>query len=72
MFKKWLRDRRARRAREIAKAVRMELGNSGWEKFLPPVALRDSIYLVTENGSIYVVREDINAGMETFVQIRRG
>lgn len=72
MLRKWLEKRRADRAREIAKAVRAELGNGGWEKFLPPVAVRDTVYMVTENGSIYAMREDSQSGMEMIVQIRRG
>ena len=68
---KWLKARRIRRDREIARAVRQELeAQQGWEKFLPPVVLRDKVYMVTESGSIYAMHySDIN-DMELITQIR--
>lgn len=55
---KWIKKMKAKLLREIAQAVRQEMSPSGWEKFLPPVALRDQVILVTETGTIYVMRLD--------------
>jgi hypothetical protein len=71
MFK-WLKRRRERRLKEIAEAVHKELtGAQGWETFLPPVAIRDTLYMVTQNGSIYAMQLDHTSGMEQIIQIRR-
>lgn len=68
---KWLQKRRDRRNREIAKAVHAELaGRQGWERFLPPVVLRDRLYLVTESGTIYALQHDDLSGMEQIITIR--
>jgi len=59
----------------IAEAVIDKLymsGRSGWEEFLPPVMLRDSIYMVTKNGSIYRLAKDSASEMEFITQIKRG
>ena len=70
IFRK-IRENRQKRTREIAKAVHAELSASnGWEKFLPPVVLRDTLYMVTENGSIYAMKEDFVTGMNQIIQIR--
>lgn len=58
-----------RLARLIAEEVRSHLAG-GYDKFLPPVTLRDSIYMLTESGSVY--RLDCHEpGMEQIVQIIR-
>ena len=67
---KWLKKRRERRNREIAQAVYKELSASrGWKKFLPPVALRDTLYMVTEDGAIFAMRQD-ESGLERITTIR--
>ena len=71
MFNKWWKQRKLRERQEIARAVHDELSASrGWEKFLPPVVLRDTVYLVTESGSVYAMRQD-SSGMELIMEIRR-
>lgn len=56
---KWLKKRREKRNKEVAKAVYEELSASrGWEKFLNPAVLEGTIYMVTENGSIYRMNKD--------------
>ena len=63
--------RRKALIREIAVEVVSQLSNSrGWEKFLPPVVCRDKVYMVTEDGKIYGMREDTLSGMEIITQIR--
>ena len=70
-FSGWWKQRKLKERREIAKAVYDELSASrGWEKFLPPVVLRDTVYLVTESGSVYAMRQD-SSGMELIMEIRR-
>ena len=58
MIFKWLKKRRQQRDREIANAVYDRLSPGGWKKFLPPVVLRDKIYLVTEDGTVYSLHEN--------------
>jgi len=69
MFK-WIKKRRDRKNKAIAMAVRNELSAGGWEKFLPPVTIRDKMYMVTENGNIYRMDIDDLADMERIIQIR--
>ena len=70
-MRKWLQKRRERRNREIARAVYAEISASqGWEKFLPPVVLRDRVYMVTENGSIYAMQYNELDGFEQIIQIQ--
>jgi len=62
--------RRQKRNREIAEAVLEKLQErQGWKKFLPPVAVRDVVYMVTEDGSVYALKQD-HSGMEVIMQIR--
>lgn len=69
-MRKWLQRRREKRNREIARAVYAELSASqGWERFLPPVVLRDRLYLVTESGTIYALQYDDLSGMEQIIKI---
>ena len=71
MFK-YFKKKREIRNREIAKAVYAELSASkGWEKFLPPVVLRDKVYMVTENGSIYAMKADTFDGYEQIITIQK-
>lgn len=65
--------RESRRAliRDIASEVISQLeGRRGWQKFLPPVALQDTVYMTTEDGAVYAMRRD-NTGMEMIIQIKR-
>jgi hypothetical protein len=58
MFK-WYKKRQEKKINDIANAVVQKLHNQqGWKKFLPPVAMRDKIYMVTENGEIYCMYHD--------------
>ena len=69
----WIKNKRKSRNKEIANEVVSQLSSSsGWEKFLPPVQLRDAVYMVTENGSVYKMRYDECSQMEMIIQIRRG
>jgi hypothetical protein len=55
----------------IAERVFQKLsGQQGWERFLPPVVLRDTIYMVTENGSIYAMRYNELDHMEQIITVR--
>lgn len=70
---KWIKNRRKKLVQEIALEVVNQLDNKrGWEKFLPPVQLRDAIYMVTENGSIYRMNYNLADEFEIITQIRRG
>lgn len=67
---KWLKNRRKALIGDIAKEVIDQLGSSrGWRKFLPPVALRDCVYFVTEDGAIYKMKYDSTNEMEVFMKI---
>lgn len=67
---KYFKNRRKALIRDIANEVISQLESQrGWQKFLPPVALRDTIYMVTEDGTIYAMREDVT-GMATIMKIR--
>lgn len=51
--------RRHELIRDIAREVISQLqGQRAWETFLPPVVLRDTVYMVTVDGKIYIMRED--------------
>ena len=72
-IKNWRSKRRIEQNKEIANEVIRQLDNKrGWEKFLPPVVVRDTVYLVTEDGSIYAMKYDDYSNMEMIVQIRHG
>ena len=72
-MKNYFRRKREQRNREIAKAVYDKLSAShSWEKFLPPVVMNGTVYMVTENGSIYAMREDTGSGFEQIIRIRHG
>ncbi len=72
MISKFFKRRRQKLINDIADAVYKELSASnGWEKFLPPVAIRDKLYMVTENGSIYAMNCDGMDGYEQIIQLRR-
>ena len=67
---KFFEKRRKKINREIANEVYELLSSgNGWEKFLPPVVVRDVVYMVTENGSIYAMKND--NGFEQIIQIIR-
>ena len=70
IFRRW-KQRKANERKEIAKAVYAELtADRSWQKFLPPVVVRDTVYLVTEDGAIYAMRQD-SSGMEMIIQIKQ-
>lgn len=70
IFNYW-KQRKAKERREIAKAVYAELSaDRSWQKFLPPVVVRDTVYLVTEDGAIYAMRQD-SSGMEMITKINQ-
>lgn len=69
-FKRRQLNKRQQLVNEIANATYNLLSASnGWEKFLPPVVLERSIYMLTESGSIYRMNLDYT-GMEMITQIR--
>jgi len=56
---------------EIANAVVNKLeSQKGWQKFLPPVAIRDCLYMVTEDGAIYRMDCGGMDGMERLMKIQ--
>lgn len=55
----------------VAKLANRLSADRSWEKFLPPVAVRDNLYMVTENGSIYRMSFDAG-GYELISEIKRG
>ena len=68
---KWFKKRRQKLISDIANEVVKTLENSrGWEKFLPPVVVRDTMYMVTEDGKIYAMRYDMTSEMEMIIKIR--
>ena len=67
---KWLNKIRATLIRDIAIATETRMTTAGWGKFLPPVVLRDCIYLVREDGAIYRLHQDAMQGMELITQIK--
>ena len=72
MFFKWLKDREERKAERIAASVARKVSYLPHpDRFLPPVVLRDKMYLVTEGGSIYAMQLDHMSEMEIIVQIQR-
>ncbi len=67
-MKKWIAKIRAKFIQDMAIAVENRL-QSGWGKFLPPVAFRDAVYLVREDGSVYRMTQDSMHGMEMITKI---
>jgi len=68
MIREWLEKRRRKHLREIAAAVANELRAEPWGKFLPPVALRDCLYIMSENGRLYRMHDD-GTGMELITRL---
>lgn len=68
---KWLERRRKKRNREIAIAVGEHLQGMGhsWEQFLPPVAVRDCLYMTTKSGKIYRLNCFEGTGLELITEI---
>lgn len=66
---KWFAKLRANLIRDIATETERRMTSTGWGKFLPPVALRDCIYLVREDGAIYRMHQDPAMGMEIIAKI---
>lgn len=69
MFR-WLLKLRALFVRDIATLVANQMQNTGWGKFLPPVAFRDCVYLMREDGTLYRMHQDSTHGMEIITQIK--
>ncbi len=70
---KWFKNRRKALIRDIANEVMTQLENRrGWKKFLPPVAMRDTVYMMTEDGTVYGMKQDFNSNMEVIYQIKVG
>lgn len=71
-MKKWIAKVRADFVRDVATAVVNQLQGGGWGKFLPPVAFRDAVYLVREDGTVYRMHQDAAHGMEIITKISNG
>ena len=67
---KWIRKIRAALVRDVAVETAQQLQGGGWGKFLPPVAFRDCVYLMREDGTLYRMQQDNMIGMEVIVQIK--
>jgi len=66
MFEKF----RKKLINEIANAVVNKLeSQKGWHKFLPPVVIRDCMYMMTEDGEIYRMDAGGIDGMEMVIKI---
>lgn len=67
---KWLNKIRAAFIRDVAVATANQLQGGGWGKFLPPVAFRDAVYLLREDGSLYRMQQDpTRGGLEIITKI---
>ncbi len=53
--------------RQLLKAYKLTYNQ---QEFLPPVVLRDTVYMVTKGGAIYAMRYDQTTEMEKIMQIR--
>lgn len=69
-MRKWIAKIRADFVRDVAKAAAYQLQDSGWGKFLPPVAFRDCVYFMREDGTLYRMTQDHAQGMEVITQIK--
>lgn len=70
---KWLRRVRDNIVRDVAReTVRQMAAGGGWREFLPPVVLRDCVYMVTKDGCVYRMHWDSGSQMEQITQIRAG
>lgn len=70
-MKKWITKIRAAFVRDVAAATVSQLQGQGWGKFLPPVAFRDCVYLMREDGTLYRMhRDSVSGGMEIITQIK--
>lgn len=69
-MKKWIAKIRAALIRDVATATVNQLQGGGWGKFLPPVAFRDCVYLMREDGTLYRMHQDTSQGMEIITQIK--
>ena len=66
---KWLQKMRAALIRDVAaETVRQLHSNHYWQEFLPPVVVREDVYLVTKNGTIYKMRQD-HGGYEMIMKV---
>lgn len=67
----WFKRRRKALIRDIANEVITQLENQrGWKKFLPPVAMRDTVYMMTEDGEVWAMRWNHASNMEIIMKIR--
>lgn len=67
---KWIARIRDAFVRDVAAATVSQLQDGGWGKFLPPVAFRDCVYLMREDGTLYRMTQDHTQGMEVITQIK--
>jgi len=68
---KWFKNRRKALIRDIASEVISQLENQRrWKKFLPPVAMRDTVYMMTEDGEVWAMKYDLTSNMEVIMKIR--
>jgi len=67
---KWLQRIRAALVRDVAAATVNQLQGGGWGKFLPPIAFRDCVYLMREDGTLYRMQQDNAHGMEIITKIQ--
>ena len=67
---KWIANIRAKFIQDVAVATAVRMEGSGWGKFLPPVAFRDCVYIMREDGTLYRMQQDPTQGMEVIIQIK--
>lgn len=68
---RWLKRRRKALVHDIAVEVIRQLESQrGWKKFLPPVAMRDTVYMVTEDGEVWAMKWNDLTNMECIMRIR--
>lgn len=66
----WLKKLRAALIRDVATATVNQLQGGGWGKFLPPVAFRDAVYFMREDGTLYRMTQEPSQGMEVITVIK--
>jgi len=66
---KWLNKIRQALINDIAAATERRMTGQGWGKFLPPVAFRDCVYLMREDGAIFRMHQDPMRGMEIITKL---
>lgn len=69
-MRKWFAKIRAAFVRDVATETVNRLQGGVWGKFLPPVAFRDAVYLMREDGTLYRMQQDPMHDMEVITQIK--